>query len=269
MLQRVRVGRTDAGGWNRTEGAVAMLAVRRFLLPTLAMLLLVPGFTALGFWQLGRAQEKRELQSQYDRRASEPPILLGDQIRPAAELQFFRVQARGTYDTEYQILWDNRIHHGVAGYHVITPFRIAGGDTRVLVNRGWVPMGPDRAHPPATDPPRGTVTVTGVAVVPRPEFTLGQLDPLDRTRVTVWQQLDLARYAKKVGWPLQRIVILLDPQSPGGYVREWARLDTGIAMHQGYAFQWFMFAATTLVLYAVLLARALRRARSTVEGGAK
>lgn len=233
------------------------------------MLLLAPGFSALGFWQLGRAQEKRELQSQYDRRATEPPIPLGNDVRPAAELQFFRVQARGQYDAEYEVLWDNRIHHGVAGYHVITPFRIAGGDTRVLVNRGWVPMGPDRDHPPAIDPPRGTVTITGVAVVPRPEFTLGQLDPLSRTHVTVWQELDLARYAKKVDWPLQPILVLLDSQSPGGYVREWARLDTGVAMHEGYAFQWFMLAGTTLVVYVVLLARALRRARPTTEGGAE
>jgi surfeit locus 1 family protein len=244
-----------------------MPAVRRFLIPTLAMLLLTPAFLALGFWQLGRAQEKRELQAQYDRRATEPPIVLGSELRRADALHFFRVQARGTYENAYRILWDNRIHHGVVGYHVITPFRIDGGDTRVLVNRGWVPLGPDRDHPPATKPPRGTVTITGVAVVPRPEFSLGELDQLSRTRMTVWQWIDLARYAKQTGWPLQPIVILLDPQSPGGYVREWARLDTGVAMHQGYAFQWFMLAAATLVLYVVLMVRTVRRARAAAAGG--
>lgn len=233
------------------------------------MLLLVPTFVALAFWQIDRAQEKRELQSQYDRRASDPPIPLGNARRSVKELQFFRVQARGTYENEYQILWDNRIHHGVAGYHVITPFRIAGGETRVLVNRGWVPMGPDREHPPATNPPRGTVTITGIAVVPRPEFSLGDLDPLNRRGVTVWQWLDLDRYKRTVGWPMEPIVILLDPQSPGGYVREWERLDTGVAMHEGYAFQWFMLAATTLVLYVVLMMREVRRARASAEDGAK
>lgn len=246
-----------------------MLAVRRFLLPTLVMLILVPGFSALGFWQLGRAQEKRELQSQYDQRATQPPIVLGSELRPAESLHFFRVQAHGTYENQYQILWDNRIHHGAVGYHVITPFRIAGGETRVLVNRGWVPLGSDREHPPAIDPPRTAVTITGVAVVPRPEFSLGALDPLGRTSVTVWQWLDLGRYAKQTGWSLQPIVVLLDPQSPGGYVREWARLDTGVAMHQGYAFQWFMFAVATLVLYIVLMMRALRRSRSAGAGAAQ
>lgn len=235
------------------------VALRRFVVPTLAALLLVPAFCALGFWQLNRAHEKRELQAEYDRRAAQPPIVLGAAPRSAGALQFSRVQATGVYETDYQLLWDNRIHRGVAGYHVITPFHIGGGDTRVLVNRGWVPMGASRADLPAVDPPHGTVTIGGVAVVPRPEFTLGALDPLERSRVTVWQQIDLARYTREVGWPMEPVVILLDPQSPGGFVREWARLDVGAAVHQGYAFQWFMLAVVVIGVYGVLLVRALRR----------
>jgi surfeit locus 1 family protein len=235
------------------------VTLRRFLVPTLAALLLVPAFCAAGFWQLDRAREKRALQAEYDRRAAQPPIVLGAERRSADALQFSRVQATGVYETDYQLLWDNRIHHGIAGYHVITPFHIAGGDTRVLVNRGWVPMGASRADLPAANPPRGTVTITGVAVVPRPEFTLGTLDALKRSRVTVWQQLDLARYAREVDWPMEPVVVLLDPQGPGGFVREWARLDVGAAVHQGYAFQWFMLAAVVVGVYAVLLVRELRR----------
>lgn len=246
-----------------------MLAVRKFLVPTLAMLILVPAFTALGFWQLDRAQEKRALQSLYDRRATQAPVALGAETGPPQALQYRHLRIRGHYETDYRLLWDNRIHHGIAGYHVITPFRIEGSDTRVLVNRGWVPMGADRQHPPDTEPPSGTVTITGVAVVPQREFTLGQLDPLRRTRLTVWQELDLARYARQTGWPLQPVVILLDPQSPGGYVREWARLDTGVAIHEGYAFQWFMFAAVTLGVYIALTVRAIRRARASAGVGAK
>jgi surfeit locus 1 family protein len=232
---------------------------RKILLPTLAALLLVPTFCALGFWQLDRAREKRALQAEYDRRATQTPVVLGAAPRSADALQFSRVQATGIYETDYQLLWDNRIHHGVAGYHVITPFHLAGGDTRVLVNRGWVPMGASRADLPAIDPPHGTVTIAGVAVVPRPEFTLGALDALKRSRATVWQQLDLARYADRVGWPMEPVVILLDPQSPGGFVCEWARLDVGAAVHQGYAFQWFMLAAVAVGVYVVMLVRALRR----------
>lgn len=250
-----------AARWHARPWADARGFTRNFLVPTLAVLLLVPLFCSLGYWQLARAQEKRVMQTEYDRRATQAPIELDAAPRSAETLQYFRVQASGVYDTAYQVLWDNRIHRGAAGYHVLTPLRIAGGEMRVLVNRGWVPVGSDRDDPPAIDPPGGAVTVSGVAVVPHGGFTLGEPDALERTGPTVWQQLDLARYAGQVEWPLQPIVILLDPESPGGYVREWARLDAGIAVHQGYAFQWFTLAATVLAVYVVLLVRAIRRGK--------
>lgn len=233
--------------------------VRKLLLPTMTALLFTGIFCALGIWQLHRAEEKTALQAEYDRRALQAPVPLGSTVLSADALQFYRVEAKGLYESDYALLLDNRVHHGVAGYHVLTPLRIAGGETRVLVNRGWVPLGADRAQLPAIDPPRGAVTVTGVAVVPRPGFTLGTPDALRPDRVTTWQQLDLARYAAETRFALQPIVILLDPQSPaGGFVRDWARLDTGIAVHQGYAFQWFALAVTVLVLLAYWSAREWR-----------
>lgn len=233
----------------------------RFLAPTLAMLVAVPLFAGLGLWQLGRAAEKRALQAEYDRRAQQPPVQLTAAPIAADAVQFSPVEVRGTYDTEYQLLWDNRIHAGRPGYHVITPFRIAGGRTRVLVNRGWVPADADRERLPATDAPAGTVTIRGTAVVPHVGLMLGELDPLAPDGPTVWQQLDLPRYAARVDWPLQPVVVLLDPASPGGYVREWARLDAGVAVHQGYAFQWFTLAAAVLVMYALWFYRRFKRGR--------
>jgi len=65
-----------------------------------------------------------------------------------------------------------------------------------------------------------------------------------------WLYFDIPRYRAAVNFPVQPVVILLDPKSEaGGLVREWARLETGIAVHQGYAFQWFMLALTLLALY--------------------
>lgn len=237
------------------ESAAGKSRGRSWPVPTLAALIAIPLFCALGFWQLDRAEQKRALQAEYDRRAAAPPITLGPQPVRTEAVQYARVRATGTFESEYQVLWDNRIHHGTPGYHVITPLRLAPGETRVLVNRGWVPAGPTRAELPPVEVPPGTVDVSGVAVAPRVEFMLGELDPLRREPPAVWQQLDLARYATQVAWPLQPIVILLDPDSPGGYVREWQRLDAGIAVHQGYAFQWFALAAAALVLYLLLLIR--------------
>ncbi|BAU47041.1 surfeit locus 1 [Sulfurifustis variabilis] len=239
-----------------------MVNVRRgALLPTLVALLLIPVFVFLGYWQLERAREKRDLQAEYDRRASQEPVRIGGEWQSAEEFQFYRVEATGRYDTEYQILLDNRVHRGAPGYHVLTPLRIRDSEMRVLVNRGWVPLGPDRRQLPAIETPTDALTVRGVATVPHEGFTLGEPSPLTRGKPTVWQQLDLERYTREVGFPVQPVVVLLDPQAPGGFVREWARLDTGIAVHQGYAFQWFALAAAAFVGYIALMRRYGRRAR--------
>ena len=230
-------------------------------LPLVAGLLLVVLFLGLGIWQLQRANEKQALQTEYDRRAHRSAVPLKASLQTAAEIRFHRVEAIGRYESEYQILLDNRVHRGIAGYHVLTPLRLEGSDTRVLVNRGWVPIGADRGQLPDTSIPAGLVTIAGIAIEPhaRP-FVLGALSPLVRESPTVWQQLDLERYADTVPFPVQPILVLLDAQnSAGGFVRAWSRLDAGIAVHHGYAFQWFTLALATLVVYVFLVRRHQRK----------
>lgn len=229
------------------------------LWPTLALAVLVPTFLALGYWQLERADEKRRLQTEYDSRAAQAPVPVGAQRRPAEALRFHRVEASGRYQPAYQFLLDNRVHRGVAGYHVITPLKIEGGETRVLVNRGWIAPGPDRQQLPEVETPGARVRITGVATVPQDApLLLGALPENDWE--PVWQRLDLERYARLVPFPIQPVVVLLDPESPGGgFTRAWSRLDAGIAVHKGYAFQWFALAAAALVIYGVLMRRSVRR----------
>jgi len=141
-----------------------------------------------------------------------------------------RVLVRGQYEPQYQILIDNRVHQGQAGYHVLTPLRIEDGNVRILVNRGWVPMGADRAQIPRLETPGALVEVEGVATVPQTGgFHLGTARPAGTQWQPVWQYLDLSEYARHVPFPVQPVVVLLAPQSPaGGFARHWARLDTGI-----------------------------------------
>jgi surfeit locus 1 family protein len=152
---------------------------------------------------------------------------------------------------------------------VITPLRIRGSDVRVLVNRGWVPLGQSRELLPQAPAPDGLEKVTGVATVPRDKvFTLGRPEPLAAPWTPLWQHMDMKRYAEAVPFALQPVVVLLDPDSAaGGFERQWLRLDAGIAVHQGYAFQWFMLAVALLVIYAVIGVRAAR-ARGRGPGSA-
>lgn len=224
---------------------------RPALIPSLATLLLLPAFIALGFWQLHRADEKRALQADYDAREAAPALRLSAVPAAPDGLRFRRMVVEGYYEPAKQILIDNRVHNGRVGYYVVTPLHIFGGEMRVLVNRGWVPLGADRAHPPEAPPPTGLQEVRGVATVPSADhFSLGKPPAIKDQWPTVWQYLDMKRYANAVPFPLQPVVILLDPSSgAGGYVRAWERLDAGIAMHEGYAFQWFAMAVALVILY--------------------
>jgi surfeit locus 1 family protein len=45
------------------------------------------------------------------------------------------------------------------------------------------------------------------------------------------------------------VVILQDPDTPGGFLRSWPREMPKEGMHIGYAIQWFAFAVIALVLW--------------------
>lgn len=222
--------------------------------PTCATALLLPLLASLGLWQLDRAAFKLRVQTEYDARQEAPALRLRARLEAPETLRYRRVVARGHYEPEYQILLDNRVHRGQAGYHVLTPLHIEGSEVRVLVNRGWVALGPDRAQLPRIETPQVLVEVEGVATLPHTGgFHLGGARPPGAGWQPVWQYMDSAEYARHAPFALQPVVILLDPASPaGGFTRHWARLDTGINTHRGYAFTWFSLAVALAAIYILV-----------------
>lgn len=216
------------------------------------MSVLLPAFMTLGFWQLRKAEAAAALQADIDAAARAAPTEM-PATPAAAALRHRRVVLRGRYDPAGQILIDNRIHGGRAGYHVVTPLRLDGAEMRVLVNRGWVPAAADRRILPAVPPPAGHIEITGLAVAPPTRFvTLGDgATP----RGIVWQNLDFPRLRERVAYPLQPFVVRLDAAAPGGYARDWPRADERAPRNLGYAWQWFGFAAASLGIWLYLLVR--------------
>lgn len=229
------------------------------LLPTLSMLAAVPGFVALGLWQWHKAERKMELQSLLDARSREPAVSLPAAPADADALRYRTVAVRGHYEPQYQILIDNRVHQERAGYHVVTPLRVEGSETRVLVNRGWVEAPAEHARQPEIATPTGTVELKAVAVLPPAKFFVLAAEKAPSSYggwQPVWQNLDLARYRLAVPFAVQPVVLQLDPESPSGFVRDWPRPDERIERHLGYAWQWFGFAVAAVALW---IATHLRR----------
>src|SRR5207244_1180915 len=65
----------------------------------------------------------------------------------------------------------------------------------------------------------------------------------------------LARPGGALGAPLAACIMLLDPQAPFGYVREWQPPGLGPLRHLAYAIQWWSFAMLALIVWAILSTR--------------
>lgn len=215
---------------------------------------LLPAFVSLGLWQWRKAEAKTTLQAELDVRSSDAPVIMPNAPVASESLRYRRVILRGTYDAARQVLIDNRLHREQAGYHVITPLRLEGSTMHVLVNRGWLPAAADHRILPTAEVPAASIELTGIAVVPAQRFFNLAAQPTSGWE-PVWQNLDLARFREVLPYPLQPVVIQLDPAAPGGYLREWPRPDERADRHRNYALQWFGFAVSSLGIWVYLLWR--------------
>jgi surfeit locus 1 family protein len=227
-----------------------MFASFRFRPPWWAWLLAAAGFALLlrlGFWQLDRAAEKKAIISAYQQAAKSEPQDLDVALaagRAATDFYARAVALGGRFEAGHSLLLDNQVLEGRPGYRVWTPLRLPSGRL-ALVDRGWLPMHPDRRVLPALETPAGPVRLRGVwQPLPRPGLRLAP-DDCDRSQ---WPPSCLAVASR----------LWLDPAEPHGFVREWVRNEFPPERHYGYALQWFSLAATLLVLFIVLNFRRTR-----------
>jgi surfeit locus 1 family protein len=227
---------------------------RRFVprpFTTVLTIALIALLIFLGRWQLHRADEKRALFDSFAAGADATRQIDG---RTPALRRYQHVEALGHYDQSRQILIDNMVSGGRAGYFVITPFALAGGGW-VLVNRGWVPLGASRAERPAIPVADDARRLRGRADhMPSPGIQLGakeELAPPFPVVAAFPSRADIARLLHETSWTAATDLVLLDPGEPDGYVRDWSPPGFPPMRHIGYAVQWFALALTLAVIYVV------------------
>jgi surfeit locus 1 family protein len=218
------------------------------LVPTLAALCALALTLYLAIWQQGRAAEKRALQSDYDRRTAMPLLSLTGAEVDAQSMRFRRATVSGTWEAGGQIYIDNKFDRNAVGYHVLTPLRIEGSPRYVLINRGWVPRGPEYPVPPKAEPAIGVTEVQGTISQPSTKF-------LELARETiagnVWQNITLERYRAAMKLDVLPIVLLATSTDAGLRVVT-EQPDAGVAKHVEYMLTWYSLAATVAVLWLVL-----------------
>jgi surfeit locus 1 family protein len=241
------------------------------LLATIAAVLIAAVCVRLGFWQLDRLDQRRERNAAIIGAASLPALeLSGDSLgalmRNPDGYHYRRVKVRGEYLPAGDFLLRGRAMDGRPGVHLVTPLRIAGTDTAILVLRGWIP-----ANDAATADPRpyaapGAREVEGIV---QTISTAGGPIPLPETvngaTVATYQRIDPKAVQTATPYPLvpAYLQILPTPAAPpppraADSVPALRRvplppLDEG--PHLGYAIQWFGFAAVAIFGMVVVIVK--------------
>ena len=213
-----------------------------------------------GWWQVGRAREKQAMIESFQRGTQSSVELEGD-VTVSELPRYQHVRAAGRYEPERQILIDNMPSQvGRPGFRVLTPFRRAGNERLLLVDRGWVPLGATRQDlPPVFVSPEFRAVSGRLDTLPAPGVRVGDAGVAGDTswpRVLNFpQQQDIE---KVLGASVEARIILLDPAAPNGYERVWRpAMRFGPERHLAYAIQWFVFALVALIIFIALSLRRL------------
>jgi surfeit locus 1 family protein len=222
-------------------------------------------FSRLGIWQLHRLHERRARNAALASRLDTPPVPLSRLATDSAGAHWRRVEARGHFDFDHQIVLSARTHGGSPGVEIITPLHPDDGGPAVLVNRGWV-YSPDAMTVDLgkwDEPPRADVTgyvedfVHGGRAVARLP-----------SHPNAWTRLESSELPAAFPFPIAPFYIVeLDTLAQ---YRDDRRIPTLTPVrlilpamddgpHLNYAIQWFTFATIALVGVGTMIAQDVKK----------
>ena len=221
--------------------------------------------TRLGFWQVSRLKAKQSHNRILTARLADSVVDFRHLPPDTAAGHYRLVRVAGVPDYTRELAWAPRMRRGSPGVNFLTPVRMAGTDTLVLVNRGWAYSPDARSVEFARWRERDTIAVSGyvetwgqqcaVADAPLPP---GCADSTTR----FLRRLDRSAVERIVGAPVAPYLVMQTSDSTlhadSIPVRvEMPILDEG--PHRGYAYQWFGIAIVMLAGGTGLAMRERRR----------
>jgi surfeit locus 1 family protein len=229
---------------------------RRSIVFCLLALVAAVVFARLGIWQLARFREKVRRNASIAAQQLEPAAPLASVPRDTAGAHYRKATISGRFDYDHEVVLGARTHQGSPGVDLVTPLRIAGSDTAILVNRGWVysPDGATVDH--ARWRERDTATITGYIEVYAPDAGVTKV----AREPQLVRRLSRTELAPRLRFPLAPYYLVATGDSADGAHparRELPALDEG--PHRSYALQWFSFMAIARAGAGLVIARERRR----------
>ena len=208
-------------------------------------------FVRLGLWQLDRLRERRAFNATIVQQQLGAPIPLVDLPRDTTRAHYRAASVDGAYDYDHELVYSNRTRRGSPGIDILTPVRVAGRDTAVLVNRGWV-YSPDGASVDLARWNEGsTARLKGYVELVTRDTALAV-----SRHARVIRHVSRAELAAKIPYPVAPYYLVAfgdttDLSHPAR--RDLPVLDDG--PHRGYAMQWFSFALIAIAGAGIVVYR--------------
>ena len=201
-------------------------------------------FFALGLWQIERGQAKANIILEFENNLKKDASVFSEDSK-----KWDKVFISGTWDNSRQMLVDNVSNRGVAGYKVLTPFKISNSDTLILVDRGWIPREASRQTLPNIDINNIKEKVFGTLENPELGFVLSDiLVSGDWPKVSQTKNLDVI--SKEYNDPVAEFILVADPILKNSL--EYLKIIPTNMMpskHYGYSAQWFTMFLVLCFMY--------------------
>jgi surfeit locus 1 family protein len=209
----------------------------------------------LSLWQYKRGVEKQEIAKLSEQTRAE---IFSSAPGDWNEYVYRENLLAGQWADPRTFVLENRIYRQRVGFEVLTPFKLSGDNTWVLVNRGWVATVEEASSPVISGPTR----LAGVLYQPEKGVVLGDSILPEALKSDHWPKkslyIDLPVFANVLGAELAPVMLVLNEDNPSSFVRTWKAAVLPAAKHFGYAVQWLGLAITFLI-YGVIWYR--RRAK--------
>ena len=207
-------------------------------------IIFVPITISLGFWQLDRAEEKREIIANYDELLTSEPINLNVKTiyknwQPITTIGRFK---------DIVIFEDNAILSGRAGFKIYHLFENGDG-SYVFVHRGFIERNMVKNNLPLINTPKGKQSLEGSVLIKEDNSFVQDIEESD-TRII--QEFNIERLINK--FPILKdrylhpFLFNLDIRDNKKFLAIEKPVNMAASKHIGYAIQWFGLCIALIIL---------------------
>jgi len=204
----------------------------------------------LGVWQVNCGLQKAALENKLaDRGTLYTEVSSKQETWETLDQQL--VKLNGQWILDKSLLRDNRVHNGILGYEIYSPFKLKQDGAILLINRGWLSVEESKRAENFINQSLGESTVRGHLYFPEPGFTLGEAITKQSSWPKVIQYFDQSQLSEALGEKILPVLLVLDHEEPMSLKTIWKPYIMNANQHFGYAVQWWGLALTLLVFGAI------------------